>query len=84
MPYTEILDFYLFRTLNEVREITEKWLSEYNCERPHESLNNMTPEEYRKCMELKRVYLQKDRKLQFRLALFTGGRSLLSSSGDHL
>ena len=44
---TEILDFYLFRTLNEVREITEKWLSEYNCERPHESLNNMTPKEYR-------------------------------------
>lgn len=44
---TEILDFYLFRTLSEVREITEKWLSEYNCERPHESLNNMTPEEYR-------------------------------------
>ncbi|MGQ7122743.1 integrase core domain-containing protein, partial [Escherichia sp. HC-CC4] len=30
---TEILDFYLFRTLNEVREITEQWLSEYNCER---------------------------------------------------
>ncbi|WP_168405145.1 integrase core domain-containing protein, partial [Erwinia amylovora] len=44
---TEILDFYQFRTLNEVREITEKWLSEYNCERTHESLNNMTPEEYR-------------------------------------
>ncbi|WP_420299874.1 IS3 family transposase [Edwardsiella tarda] len=44
---TEILDFYLFRTLNEVRETTEKWLSEYNCEHPHESLNNMTPEEYR-------------------------------------
>lgn len=42
---TEILDFYLFRTLNEVREITERWLSEYNCERPHESLNNLTPEE---------------------------------------
>ena len=30
---TEILDFYLYRTLNEVREITAKWLSEYNCER---------------------------------------------------
>ncbi|WP_431225324.1 IS3 family transposase [Serratia sp. L9] len=44
---TEILDFYLFRTLNEVREITERWLSEYNSERPHESLNNLTPEEYR-------------------------------------
>ncbi|MGP3590244.1 IS3 family transposase [Vagococcus sp. WN89Y] len=44
---TEILDFYLFRTLNEVREITERWLNEYNCERPHESLNHLTPEEYR-------------------------------------
>ena len=44
---TVILDFYLFRTLNEVREIMDKWLSEYNSERPHESLNNMTPEEYR-------------------------------------
>ncbi|WP_258040570.1 transposase [Citrobacter braakii] len=43
----EILDFYLFRTLNEVREITEKWLSEYNSEHLHESLNNMTPKEYR-------------------------------------
>lgn len=30
-----------------MREITEKWLSEYNGERPHESLNNMTLEEYR-------------------------------------
>ncbi len=44
---TEILDCNLFRTLNEVREITERWLMEYNSERPHESLNNMTPEEYR-------------------------------------
>ncbi len=44
---TEILDFYLFRTLNEVREITECWLTEYNSERPHESLNNLTREEYR-------------------------------------
>ena len=24
---TEILDFYLFRTLNEVRGITERWLN---------------------------------------------------------
>ncbi|EOW20587.1 IS1400 transposase [Escherichia coli] len=43
----EILDFYLFRTQNEAREITERWLTEYNSERPHESLNNLTPEEYR-------------------------------------
>lgn len=44
---TEILDFYLFRTLTEAREITDRWLAEYNSERPHESLNNLTPEEYR-------------------------------------
>jgi len=35
------------RTLNEAREITERWLTEYNGERPHESLNNLTPDEYR-------------------------------------
>ncbi len=44
---TEILDFHLFRTLNEAQEITDRWLREYNSERPHESLNNLTPEEYR-------------------------------------
>lgn len=44
---TEILDFYLFRTLNEAREITERWLNEHNNERPHESLNSLTREEYR-------------------------------------
>lgn len=42
---TEIPDFYLFRTLNEAREITERWLTEYNSEWPQESLNNLTPEE---------------------------------------
>ncbi|OSN06288.1 transposase [Lonsdalea britannica] len=44
---TEILDFYLFRTLNDAREITERWLTEYNSEQPHYSLNNLTAEEYR-------------------------------------
>jgi putative transposase len=38
----EVLDFYLFRTLQEVREITEKWVNEYNQERPHESLGDLT------------------------------------------
>ena len=48
---TEILDFYFFITLNEAREITECCLAEYNRERPHESLNNLTPEEYRMMAE---------------------------------
>ncbi|WP_372584866.1 integrase core domain-containing protein, partial [Serratia marcescens] len=30
------------RTLNEAREITERWLTEYNIERLHESLNNLS------------------------------------------
>ena len=36
---TEILDFYLFKSLNEVREITDKWVREYNEERPQETAN---------------------------------------------
>lgn len=44
---TEILEFYLFRTLNEAQDIIERWLTEYNSEWPQESLNNLTLEEYR-------------------------------------
>jgi len=36
----------VFTRLSEVRDLTEKWLKEYNEERPHESLGNMTPVEY--------------------------------------
>jgi len=43
---TEILDYYIFQTLNEAREITDHWLEEYNEERPHESLGDLTPREY--------------------------------------
>ena len=42
----EILDMYVFKTLNEVREITESWVRQYNEERPHSSLNDLTPWEY--------------------------------------
>jgi putative transposase len=41
-----VLDMYIFHTLNEVREQTEKWLIEYNEHRPHESLGNLTPREF--------------------------------------
>ena len=42
----EILNMYVFKTLSEVREITENWLREYNEERPHDSLDDLTPWEY--------------------------------------
>ncbi len=41
-----VLDMYVFQILAEVKEQTEKWLREYNEERPHESLGNMTPREF--------------------------------------
>ena len=39
----EVLDFYIFNSLSEVRESTEEFIREYNEDRPHESLGNMTP-----------------------------------------
>jgi len=42
----EVLDFYLFKSLTEVKKITENWLRQYNEERPHESLGDLTPAEF--------------------------------------
>ncbi len=41
-----VLNMYVFRTLNEVREITETWMRQYNEERPHDSLDDLTPMAY--------------------------------------
>jgi len=42
----EVLNFYVFNRLSDVRSITDTWIKEYNEERPHESLGNLTPEEF--------------------------------------
>lgn len=38
----EVLDLYIFSRLSEVREIIDRRLMEYNKERAHESLGNLT------------------------------------------
>jgi putative transposase len=42
----EILNMYVFKTLNEVRELTDNWVREYKEERPHDSLEDLTPLDY--------------------------------------
>lgn len=42
----EILDMYLLNNIQEVQFITEQWMHEYNTQRPHQSLGNLTPHEY--------------------------------------
>ncbi len=36
----------VFRPLTEVSEITENWIREYNEERPHDSLGDLTPRKF--------------------------------------
>ena len=42
----EILEAWSFQTLDEVREETEQWVSDYNLRRPHESLGDIPPIEF--------------------------------------
>ncbi len=47
----ECLNLHCFKNLAEARDIIEKWRIAYNTERPHTSLNGMTPEAYRRMLE---------------------------------
>jgi len=42
----EVLNLYLFRSLHEVREITSRWIDEYNELRPHDALGGLPPSVY--------------------------------------
>jgi putative transposase len=42
----DVLDAYLFDDLQEVREITQQWLDDYNTIRPHEALQGLAPHQF--------------------------------------
>lgn len=48
----EILDMNIFVDLIDVQTMTDEWLIEYNTQRPHCSLNDLTPAEFK---DLKKV-----------------------------
>jgi putative transposase len=42
-----VLDAYLFDSIQEVRDITEEWLEEYNGVRPHDALSGFPPYQFK-------------------------------------
>jgi putative transposase len=47
----EVLDAYVFESLRQVREITRHRITEYNEERPHDSLGRIPPAKFRRQVE---------------------------------
>ena len=45
----DVLDQFWFDDLDEVRSITENWMMMYNGQRPHSSLGDKTPWEFKAC-----------------------------------
>jgi len=43
---TEVLDAYVFESIDEVQQITEAWLIDYNEQRPHDALGRVPPLTY--------------------------------------
>lgn len=43
----ELLNAYVFKSISEVRQQVNEWVEDYNIHRPHDSLNNKTPSEWK-------------------------------------
>ena len=43
----DVLNAYVFKSIKEVDQITEEWMYDYNNNRPHTTLKNKTPVEFR-------------------------------------
>ena len=46
-----VLDVYMFDTIDEVREVSQQWIDEYNNNRPHDALGGLPPRVYRRTRE---------------------------------
>lgn len=42
----DVLDAYLLESLDQLKELSENWMSQYNELHPHQSLNNLSPFKY--------------------------------------
>lgn len=42
----DVLDAEIFSSIDQAQEITDFWVNDYNSNRPHQSLNFKTPDEY--------------------------------------
>jgi putative transposase len=42
----EVLDAYLFRSIEQVQHNTEEWLCDHNEQRPHEALGRLPPRQF--------------------------------------
>lgn len=42
----DVLDAFIFENLDQVREVSEEWLQDYNLNHPHSSLGGMSPSKY--------------------------------------
>ena len=47
-----VLDAYLFDTIQEVREITDEWVKDYNYYRPHDALQGKSPVMFKEGIEI--------------------------------
>ena len=54
----EVLSAHLFSTLDQVREISEKWKDLYNEYRPHDALGRMPPAMYMRKLKLENSSLE--------------------------
>ena len=48
-----ILDAYLFEDINQVQQLADEWMEDYNYKRPHEALGGLTPDYFKQIKQLK-------------------------------